>query len=123
MTRVLVDMSLTLLHHGHVRLLRKAAELGHVTVALTVDEEVKRVKGFVPPLNFEQRKEIALSIRYVDAVIPCNWLIDQNFLDLHKIDLLVHGEDYENSVPDHRTVIFPRTEGISSSLLRNDVFN
>jgi len=123
MTRVLVDMSLTLLHHGHVRLLRKAAELGHVTVALTVDEEIKRVKGFVPPLNFEQRKEIALSIRYVDAVIPCNWLIDENFLDLHKIDLLVHGEDYENSVPDHRTVIFPRTEGISSSLLRNDVFN
>jgi len=123
MTRVLVDMSLTLLHHGHVRLLRKAAELGHVTVALTVDEEVKRVKGFAPPLNFEQRKEIALSIRYVDAVIPCNWLIDENFLDLHKIDLLVHGEDYENSVPDHRTVIFPRTEGISSSLLRNDVFN
>ncbi|MEK9572245.1 MAG: adenylyltransferase/cytidyltransferase family protein [Paracoccaceae bacterium] len=123
MTRVLVDMSLTLFHHGHVRLLRKAAELGHVTVALTVDEEIKRVKGFVPPLNFEQRKEIALSIRYVDAVIPCNWLIDENFLDLHKIDLLVHGEDYENSVPDHRTVIFPRTEGISSSLLRNDVFN
>lgn len=123
MTRILVDMSLTLLHHGHVRLLRKAAELGHVTVALTVDEEIKRVKGFVPPLNFEQRKEIALSIRYVDAVIPCNWLIDENFLDLHKIDLLVHGEDYENSVPDHRTVIFPRTEGISSSLLRNDVFN
>ena len=123
MTRVLVDMSLTLFHHGHVRLLRKAAELGHVTVALTVDEEIKRVKGFVPPLNFEQRKEIALSIRYVDAVIPCNFLIDENFLDLHKIDLLVHGEDYENSVPDHRTVIFPRTEGISSSLLRNDVFN
>ena len=123
MTRVLVDMSLTLFHHGHVRLLKKAAELGHVTVALTVDEEIKRVKGFVPPLNFEQRKEIALSIRYVDAVIPCNWLIDENFLDLHKIDLLVHGEDYENSVPDHRTVIFPRTEGISSSLLRNDVFH
>ena len=123
MTYVLVDMSLTLFHHGHVRLLKKAAELGHVTVALTVDEEIKRVKGFVPPLNFEQRKEIALSIRYVDAVIPCNWLIDENFLDLHKIDLLVHGEDYENSVPDHRTVIFPRTEGISSSLLRNDVFN
>ena len=56
MTRVLVDMSLTLFHHGHVRLLKKAAELGHVTVALTIDEEIKRVKGFVPPLKFEQRK-------------------------------------------------------------------
>lgn len=37
MTRVLVDMSLTLSHHGYVRLLKKAAELGHVTVALTVN--------------------------------------------------------------------------------------
>ena len=123
MKRILVDMSLTLLHHGHVRLLKKAAELGHVTVALTIDEEIKRVKGFWSPLNFEQRKEIALSIRYVDDVIPCNWLIDEKFLDEHGIDLLVHGDDYENSVPDHRTVIFTRTDGISSSMLRNDLFN
>ena len=123
MKRILVDMSLTILHHGHVRLLKKAAELGHVTVALTIDEEIKRVKGFWSPLNFEQRKEIALSIRYVDDVIPCNWLIDEKFLDEHGIDLLVHGDDYENSVPDNRTVIFNRTDGISSSMLRNDLFN
>ena len=43
MTRVLVDMSITLFHHGHFRLLKKAAELGHVTVALTFNEEIKMV--------------------------------------------------------------------------------
>ena len=123
MKRILVDMSLTLLHHGHVRLLRKAAELGHVTVALTIDEEIKRVKGFWPPIKFEQRKEIALSIRYVDDVIPCNWLIDEKFLDDHCMDLLVHGDDYENLVPQNRTVLFSRTAGISSSMLRNDLFH
>ena len=123
MQRILVDMSLTLLHHGHIRLLKKAAELGHVTVALTIDEEIKRVKGFWPPLKFEQRKEIALSIRYVDDVIPCKWQIDERFLDEHGMDLLVHGDDYENLVPDHRTVIFSRTDGISSSMLRNELFN
>ena len=123
MKRILVDMTLTLLHHGHVRLLKNASELGHVTVALTIDEEIERVKGFWPPMNFEQRKEIALSIRYVDDVIPCKWLIDEKFLDEHGIDLLVHGDDYENSVPDNRTVIFNRTDGISSSMLRNDLFN
>ena len=106
MIRVIVDMSLTLFHHGHVRLLKKAAELGHLTVALTVNEEIKRVQGLVPPRNFEQRKEIARSIRYVDAVIPSNSLIDENFSDLHKIDLLVHGDDHDNSVPDDRTLIF-----------------
>ena len=123
MKRILVDMSLTLLHHGQVRLLRKAAELGHVTVALTIDEEIKRVKGFWPPIKFEQRKEIALSIRYVDDVIPCNWLIDEKFLDDHCMGLLVHGDDYENLVPQNRTVLFSRTAGISSSMLRNDLFN
>tara|TARA_B100000963_G_C22245086_1_gene501726 strand:- start:121 stop:492 length:372 start_codon:yes stop_codon:yes gene_type:complete len=123
MKRILVDMTLTLLHHGHVRLLKNAAELGHVTVALTIDEEIERVKGFWPPMNFEQRKEIALSIRYVDDVVPCKWLIDEEFLDEHGMDLLVHGDDCENLVPEHRKVIFPRTDAISSSMLRNDLFN
>lgn len=123
MKRILVDMTLTLLHHGHVRLLKKAAELGHVTVALTIDEEIERVKGFSPPMKFEQRKEIALSIRYVDAVIPCKWLIDEKFLDENGMDLLVHGEDCKNLVPKHRKVILPRTDGISSSMLRNDLFH
>ena len=117
--RILVDMSLTVVHHGHVRLLRKAYQLGDVIVALTSDEEVFKSKGFYPMLSFEQRKEIALAFKYVQEVIKCKWLIDEKFMDLHNIDLLVHGEDNQNPVPREKLVIFKRTTGISSTQLRN----
>ena len=51
--RICVDMSATLIHHGHVRLLKKARELGTVVVALTTDEEVQNKKGYKPELSFE----------------------------------------------------------------------
>ena len=118
--RVLVDMSLTMLHHGHIRLLKKASKLGYVVVALSTDEEIFKSKGFWPILTFEHRKEIALAIRYVQEVVECKWLIDEEFLDKHNIDLLVHGDDNVNPVPPERTVIYPRTIGISSTQLRLD---
>ena len=43
--RIMVDMSATLIHHGHIRLLKKAAALGDVVVALTSDDEVRTKKG------------------------------------------------------------------------------
>lgn len=116
--RILVDMSLTLIHHGHIRILKKASKLGQVIVALTTDEEIFKTKGFYPTLSFENRKEILLSVKYVEEVIPCPWLIDETYLDKHNIDLLVHGDDNQNPVPKDRLVIFPRTEGISSTKLR-----
>lgn len=116
--RILVDMSLTTVHHGHVRLLEKASQLGDVIVALTSDEEIFKSKGFYPMLSFEHRKEIALAFKYVQEVIQCKWLIDEKFMDLNNIDLLVHGEDNQNPVPVEKLVIFKRTSGISSSLLR-----
>jgi len=117
--RILVDMSLTAVHHGHVRLLRKAHQLGDVIVALTSDKEVFKSKGFYPMLSFEHRKEIALAFKYVQEVVKCKWLIDEKFMDLHNIDLLVHGEDNQNPVPIEKLVIFKRTKGISSTQLRN----
>ena len=113
--RVMVDMSLTTLHHGHIRLLKQAAGLGHVIVALTSDEEIIKFKDFTPTLSFDQRKEIALSIRYVDEVIISPYLIDEAFLNKNNVDLLVHGDDNVNPVPADRLIIFPRTPGISSS--------
>jgi glycerol-3-phosphate cytidylyltransferase len=118
-TRVLVDMSLTSLHHGHIRLLQKASLLGYVVVALCSDDEILKAKGFLPLLSFEHRKEIALAIRYVEEVIECEWLIDEAYLDFHNIDLLVHGDDNVNPVPSERLVLFPKTGGISSTILSN----
>lgn len=121
--RILVDMSATLIHHGHVRLLKAASKLGTVVVALTTDEDVRKAKGYEPELSFAERKEILESIRYVDEVIPSPWMIDNAYLDQHKIDLLVHGHDNSNPIDPKRLVILPRTRGISSSLLRSRVLN
>ena len=119
MKRVLVDMSLTSLHHGHIRLLQKASLLGQVVVALCSDNAILKAKGFLPSLSFEHRKEIALAIRYVEEVIESEWLIDEAYMDFHNIDLLVHGDDNVNPVPPERLVIFPRTDEISSTILRS----
>jgi len=121
MKRVLVDMSATILHHGHVRLLAKASEYGQVVVALTADSEILSKKGYTPEIAFKGRREILESIKYVDEVISSPWLIDEEFLDIHNIDFLVHGHDNSNPVAKERLIIFPRTEGISSTKIRSAI--
>ena len=117
----MVDMSATLIHHGHVRLLKAAKELGSVIVALTTDEEIIANKGYEPELSFAERFEIVKAIKYVDEVVPSPWLINESFLDLHNIDLLVHGHDNANPISPERLLILSRTKDISSNLLRSRV--
>jgi 2-aminoethylphosphonate-pyruvate transaminase len=119
--RVMVDMSATLIHHGHTRLLKKAAQHGDVIVGLTTDEEIVTKKGYQPELNFEHRKEILESIKYVSEVIAVPWLLTDETLKEHNIDLLVHGDDNSNHVEQDKLLIFPRTEGISSTEIRDNV--
>jgi 2-aminoethylphosphonate-pyruvate transaminase len=116
--RIMVDLSACLLHHGHVRLLAHAAELGTVVVGLTSDAEVRAQKGIVPELSFAERKEILAAIRFVDEVVEVPWLIDEAVLDRHAIDLLVHGSDNANPLPAPRLHLTERTTGVSSSDLR-----
>ena len=118
MKRVMVDMSGTLLHHGHIRLLRKAADLGSVIVALTTDDEILTKKGYIPELSFEERKEILLAIKYVTDVIPSKWLLDDDYIRENNIDILVHGDDNSNKISACEMVILPRTKSVSSSELR-----
>jgi cytidyltransferase-like protein len=119
--QIMVDMSATLIHHGHIRILKAAKELGTVIVALTTDEDIIVKKGYAPELSFEERREILESIKYVDKVVSSPWAIDEAFLNLYKIDLLVHGHDNTNQISPKRLLILPRTKGISSSLLRGKV--
>jgi len=119
--KILVDMSATLIHHGHIRLLKKASKIGKVIVALTKDVEIKKYKGYQPELNFRYRKEILQSIKYVDKVIPTNFLVTDNFLKKNKIDFLVHGNDNKNVITKSKIIIFKRTKNISSTILRKRV--
>ena len=116
--RIMVDMSATLIHHGHIRLLKKAAEHGRVIVGLTTDDEIESKKGFQPELEFKYRKEILEAIKYVDEVVATPWLIDETVLEKHNIDFLIHGSDNNNSISDTKLKIFPRTVGISSCAIR-----
>ena len=51
--RILVDMSATLIHYGHIRLLKKASNFGKVIVALTKDNQIKKFKGYKPEMKFK----------------------------------------------------------------------
>jgi cytidyltransferase-like protein len=121
--RVMVDMSATLLHHGHVRLLKRAKEIGTVVVGLTSDEEVFKRKGYTPELSFDSRKEILEAIKYVDEVVETPWMITDKILRAHKIDVLFHGSDNSNDIPREKLIVVPRTEGISTSEMRISSLN
>ena len=120
--RILVDMSASIIHHGHIRLLKKAKRYGRVIVGLTIDNEIKKYKGFIPELNFLQRREILKELRCVDEVIASKWIITQSFLDKNKIDIIISGADYSSRKFTTKSIIFPRTKGISSSKIRKRFF-
>lgn len=50
-------------------------------------------------------------------------LITENFVNEHHCDLRVHGADNVNPIDPKRLIIFPRTEGVSSSTLRERVLD
>jgi len=116
--RIMVDMSATLIHHGHVRLLKKASKYGKVIVALVTDKEIKKFKGYKPELNYSQRKEIMQSIRYVSKVVPSKFILNDKFLNKFKINLLIHGQDNKNQINKKFLLIIRRTKNISSAILR-----
>ena len=63
------------------------------------------------------------SISYVSEVIPSKWLIEDEFIKNHEIDVLVHGNDNSNEITACEVAIFKRTQGISSSGLRKKSFD
>src|SRR6056300_1364770 len=112
---IMLDMSATLIHHGHIRLIKKAKKFGNLIIGLTTDLQVYKYKGYLPELSYKFRKEILSEIKGVFKVVPSNWLITQKFLDKHKIDILISGSDYKNRNFKTKTIIFNRTKLISSS--------
>ena len=118
--RIMVDMSATLIHHGHIRLLKKASEFGEVVVGLTTDEEILSKKGYQVELEFAYRKEILEAVKYVDEVVATPWQITESTLDEFDIDLLVHGDDNSNDISQDRLLILPRTQGVSSTEIRDN---
>ena len=60
-----------LFHRGHVNFLRQCKEIGnYVVVSLNTDDFIERYKGKPPIMTYDERREVLLSCRYVDEVIP-----------------------------------------------------
>lgn len=60
-----------LFHKGHVNLLKWCKSIGDkVVVSLNTDEFINAYKGKPPVISFSDRKDVLMSCKYVDEVIP-----------------------------------------------------
>lgn len=128
--KVYLGMSADLVHPGHLNIIKKAAELGEVTVGLLTDKAIASYKR-VPFMTFEQRKEVIENIKGVAHVIAQETLDYVPNLEALKPDIVVHGDDWQTGVQqktrqrvidclaqwDGKLVEVPYTHGISSSQL------
>ena len=88
-----------LFHSAHVRFLkacrRLAGQDGQVVVALNTDAFIQAYKGKLPVMTFDERKEVLLGCRYVDAVIPNVAGADSKpSIEQVMPDLIVIGDDW-----------------------------
>lgn len=128
MKRILTYGTYDLLHYGHIRLLKRAKELGdYLIVALSTDE-FNEIKGKKAYHNYETRKKMLEAIRYVDLVIPeNNW--EQKIDDVkdYNVDVVVMGSDWAGSdrfdyLSEYCQVVYlDRTEGISTTKIKEDL--
>lgn len=127
MRRVITYGTFDLLHYGHIELLRRAKQHGdYLIVALSTDEfnKLKNKKSYY---NYEQRKMMLESIRYVDLVIPeNNWEQKTEDVEKFNVDTFLMGHDWEGEfdfLKDHCEVIYlKRTEGISTTQIKKELY-
>ncbi|MDB4111004.1 adenylyltransferase/cytidyltransferase family protein [Yoonia sp.] len=115
-----------LFHLGHVRLLRRLAALGDRLIIGCSTDGFNDLKGKKSVMSYEQRIEILASCRYVDKVIPEeNWAQKRDDILRESIDIFGMGADWEGKFDELRevceVVYLPRTEGISTTDLRNQI--
>ena len=117
-----------LLHYGHIRLLKRAKEMGDYLIVALSTNEFNQLKGKTTYYDYETRKYMLEAIRYVDLVIPEeNW--EQKLSDVKKynVDTIVMGSDWAGSEKFEylkefcKVVYLDRTEGISTTKLKKDL--
>lgn len=94
MKTVYVPMSADMLHHGHLNIIKIAAELGEVTIGLLTDSAIAAYKR-LPYLSYEQRKAVIEQIKGVTRVVEqVTYDYVENLRRL-KPDYIVHGDDWK----------------------------
>lgn len=126
MKKVITYGTFDLLHVGHINLLRRAKELGDYLIVVLSTDEFNRIKHKEAYHSYESRKTILEAIRYVDEVLPelC-W--EQKVKDVvdNQVDVFVMGDDWKGEfdfLKEYCEVVYlPRTEGISTTKIKNDL--
>ena len=108
-------------HLGHLRILRRASELGEqLIVGISTDALNFFKKGQYPVYCQEERMEIVASIRYVDEVFYEESLEQKgDYLKKYQADILVMGDDWQGKFDHFRdiceVIYLPRTPSISTT--------
>ncbi|GAA4845372.1 PfkB family carbohydrate kinase [Saccharopolyspora rosea] len=121
-----------LLHPGHVRLLRRARELGDfLVVCLNSDESVRRLKGPLRPVVPERdRRAVLEALECVDAVAVFDETTPCALLERLRPQVWVKGSDHDaDDLPEARVVeryggrvaTVPRVDGYSTTGLLDTV--
>lgn len=124
MTRVITYGTYDLLHQGHINLLKRAKDLGDYLIVGVTSDSFDRGRGKLNVRNnVLERVEAVKATGYVDEVIIEDY-VGQKIDDIQKynVDIFAIGSDWEGKF-DYlneftKVVYLPRTEGISSTMLR-----
>lgn len=124
MRKVITYGTYDLLHQGHINLLKRAKGLGDYLIVGVTSDSFDRGRGKLNVRNnVLERVEAVKATGYADEVIIEDYL-GQKIDDIQKynIDIFAIGSDWEGKF-DYlneftKVVYLPRTEGISSTMLR-----
>lgn len=125
MKTILTYGTYDLLHYGHIRLLKRAKELGDYLIVGISNDEFNQIKGKKSYYDYETRKLMLEAIRYVDKVIPeTDWNQKPSDIKKYNVDVVVMGDDWEGDprfecLREYCEVVYlKRTEGISTTKIK-----
>ena len=129
MIKVITYGTYDLLHQGHINLLRRAKELGDYLIVGVTSDSFDRGRGKLNVRNnVLERVEAVKATGYADEVTIEDYL-GQKIDDIQKydVDIFAIGSDWVGKfdyLNEYCKVIYlPRTEGISSTMLRAESQN
>ncbi len=126
MKKVITYGTYDLFHVGHLNLLKRAKALGDYLIVAVSSDEFNKGKGKVCKISDTDRMEIVKAIRYVDEVIlETSWEQKINDIVKNDVDVFVMGDDWEGKfdfLKEYCDVVYlPRTEGISTTQLKEEL--
>ena len=124
MKKVITYGTYDLLHQGHINLLRRAKELGDYLIVGVTNDSFDRDRGKLNVRNnVLERVEAVKATGYADQIVIEDY-VGQKIDDIQKynVDIFAIGSDWEGKFDYLKefceVVYLPRTEGISSTMLR-----